>query len=538
MATYNITSPDGKVYKITAPDNASEAEVLAYAQRNYKMTPKEGAKAPDPTEGMSTGQKILVGVGKGMTDIGYGVGQMLNLVSREDVAKKRETDRAIMNTGAGQVGNFIGNAAVALPAAFIPGANTVAGASLVGAGLGLAQPSTSTKETLTNVAFGGAGGAAGQAVANRVPGMLRQWQTSAADDAARQAAQASQKFAAAKAGNQAGYVIPPADLNPGMISEALSGLSGKIKTAQVASQRNQGVTDKLARNALGLADDAQLDSATLAGIRSRAGQAYQAVSSIGQVNTTKAYLDALDEAVKPFVSQSKSFPGRGVPKLVDDIQSLKTGAFDAGDAIETIKVLRNDADAAYRAGDKLAGKAYKKASEALEQAIDDHLVKSGAPADLLKGYRSARQQIAKSYTVENALNPQTGSINAPKLAKDLERGKPLIGELRQIAEFAQAFPKASQALKEAPKATSPLDWAVGAMSGTATGNPLMLAGIAARPAVRSALLSAPVQRAALKPGFAPSLASRTIPSLIDTDPFRMLAMPLGVTGGLLATPAN
>ena len=492
----------------------------------------------DPTEGMSTTQKVLVGVGKGMTDIGYGVGQMLGIVSRDDVARKRETDRAIMNTGAGQVGNFIGNAAVALPAAFIPGANTVAGASLIGAGLGLAQPSTSTQETLTNVAFGGAGGAAGQAVANRVPGMLRQWQTNAADDAARQAAQASQKFAAAKAGNQAGYVIPPADLNPGMISEAASGLSGKIKTAQVASQRNQGITDSLARRALGLTDDAQLDDAVLADIRSKAGQAYQAVSKAGVVKPGQSYADALDEAVKPFVSQSNSFPGRGVPKVVQEIQSLKTNAFDAGDAIETIKVLRNEADTAYRAGDNLAGKAYKKAATALEQAIDDHLVKSGAPTDMLKNYREARQLIAKTYTVKNALNPQTGSVDAGRLAKDLQRGKPLIGELRQIAEFSQAFPKATQALKEAPKATSPLDWAVGAMSGTATGNPLMLAGIAARPAVRSVLLSQPVQRAALNPGFAPSLASRTIPSMIDNNLFRMLAMPLGVTGGLLATPAN
>ena len=136
------------------------------------------------------------------------------------------------------------------------------------------------------------------------------------------------------------------------------------------------------------------------------------------------------------------------------------------------------------------------------------------------------------------MNPQTGSVNAQKLAKDLERGKPLIGDLRQIAEFSQAFPRATQALKESPKALSPLDWAVAATTGTATGNPLALATMAARPMARNVLLSDPVQRAALNPGFKPSLASRVLPDLIDTDPFRLLAMPVGVTGGLLATPAN
>lgn len=46
MATYQITSPDGGTYEVTAPDNASESDVLAYAQQNYKA-PKESR--PDTT---------------------------------------------------------------------------------------------------------------------------------------------------------------------------------------------------------------------------------------------------------------------------------------------------------------------------------------------------------------------------------------------------------------------------------------------------------------------------------------------------------
>lgn len=492
----------------------------------------------NPTDDMSTTQKVLAGIGKGMVDVGRGVGQMVGLVARDDVAKARELDAPLMETGAGQVGNFIGNAAMIAPAALIPGAATIPGAAAVGAVTGLAQPSASTKETLGNIAIGGAAGAAGQAVANKVPGMLRGWQASQADEAARLTQQNAQRFAAAKAGNAQGYVIPPADLNPGMMTEALSGLSGKIKTAQTASARNQGVTDKLARTALGLPDDVPLNIDTLNAVRSQAGQAYEAVKTVGTVPANQAYLQALDDAVKPFTSQASSFPGRKVPAVVEDIQSLKTGAFDAGDAIETIKVLRNDADAAYRGGDKLAGQAYKKAVDALEKAIDDHLVASGAPADLLQNYRGARQAIAKTYTVQGALNPETGAVDALKLARDLKKGKPLSGELRTAAEFGQAFPKAAQALKESPKATSPLDWAVGAMSGTATGNPLMLAGIAARPAVRNMLLSQPMQRAALNPGHSPSLASRTLPGLLDNEVFRLTATPMAISGGLLANGAQ
>ena len=42
MAKYRITAPDGGTYEVSAPDTASEAEVLAYAQKNY-------TKAVEPT---------------------------------------------------------------------------------------------------------------------------------------------------------------------------------------------------------------------------------------------------------------------------------------------------------------------------------------------------------------------------------------------------------------------------------------------------------------------------------------------------------
>lgn len=46
MPKYRITAPDGNTYEITAPEGASEQEVLAYAQANYKQ---QAAPAPAPT---------------------------------------------------------------------------------------------------------------------------------------------------------------------------------------------------------------------------------------------------------------------------------------------------------------------------------------------------------------------------------------------------------------------------------------------------------------------------------------------------------
>ena len=304
---------------------------------------------------------------------------------------------------------------------------------------------------------------------------------------------------AAKAAADQGYVIPPADLSPGLVSEALSGFSGKIKTAQVASARNQPVSNSLARKALGIGDDVDLNVDTLEGIRRSAAGAYAPVAASGTVTPGASYAAALDKALSPFTSQSKSFPGARVPKVVDDISALKAGQFDAGDALNMVRNMRESADIAYRGGEALAGKAYKQAAGALENAIEGHLQGLGQPGSaLLKDFRDARQLIAKTYTVQGALNPQTGNINAVKLGADLAKGKPLSAELRTVAEAGQAFPKAMQALKEAPKATSPLDWFGGTAAAAGTGNILPLAAVAARPAVRAGLLSAPMQRLAIR----------------------------------------
>ena len=38
MATFTITAPDGNTYEITAPEGATEAQVLEYAKANYAKT--------------------------------------------------------------------------------------------------------------------------------------------------------------------------------------------------------------------------------------------------------------------------------------------------------------------------------------------------------------------------------------------------------------------------------------------------------------------------------------------------------------------
>jgi hypothetical protein len=69
MATFEITAPDGRLFQVTAPEGASQAEVLAYAKNNFGQ--------PSTT----LGQKAL-GIGETALSAGTGIiGQLLGNVA-------------------------------------------------------------------------------------------------------------------------------------------------------------------------------------------------------------------------------------------------------------------------------------------------------------------------------------------------------------------------------------------------------------------------------------------------------------------------
>jgi hypothetical protein len=308
---------------------------------------------------------------------------------------------------------------------------------------------------------------------------------------------------AAQQAQEAGYVIPPTQVKPSLINRILEGTAGKLTTAQNASFKNQQVTNQMAARSLGLPEDTVITPEILTNIRTQAGNAYETLGATGTIKTSPKFIEALNE-IKPYkdaVQSAKDFPTAQANPIVRVIDELKQKTFDVQSAVSKINVLRNDADMAYRAGDKALGKANKEASQVLENTIENYLANT-KQTDLLQKFRDARQTIAKTYSVENALNPATGTIDAKKLAAQLTKGKPLSGELKEAGRFAQAFPTAAQTTERMGSLPqiSPLD--VGGavitgggayLSGSGAETPATLAALLARPTLRAAALSKPVQ---------------------------------------------
>lgn len=205
----------------------------------------------------------------------------------------------------------------------------------------------------------------------------------------------------ARAGMDAGYVVPPNMLKPSFTNQVVESISGKQATQQIASMRNSDVTDGLVRKALGIADDVPLTQSTMENLRKTAGKAYSEVSQLS-------------------------------PQAAADLESLK--------------IARNESQAWFKAYNRSASpvdlakaKELRQVAEQLETALEAHAKSAGAP-ELIPALRDARKAIAKTYTVGRALNDATGTVDARVLGRMSEKGMPLSDGLDVAGKFASAFP--------------------------------------------------------------------------------------------------
>lgn len=303
-----------------------------------------------------------------------------------------------------------------------------------------------------------------------------------------------------KLGRDAGYVALPSDVGGGKIARTLEGISGKLKAEELASSKNQKVTNNLTRKYLDLPEDTPLTLETLENARESVYPAYDAIRNTGSISLGNQ---------NPF-----SNIVTGVNKVAGGKNSLMQNvpdsyAIDADTAIQRLRELRSDGNAYLRSGtniqkpnpkEVLRGKRYLAEAEKLEKTIESHVTKLGQP-ELIEQFRDARKYIAKTFTVEKALNSELGSIDARKIAKDLGKGAPITDELSIVGKYATAFPKVNKTVTDTPTPFTVLDFFGGGLGGL----PGMLLG-PTRAASRYGLMTPQAQRMFATPQYNPRTA--------------------------------
>jgi hypothetical protein len=299
------------------------------------------------------------------------------------------------------------------------------------------------------------------------------------------------------AAQKEGFVVTPGSLTPTGANVVKERIAGKTNLEQLASIKNQQVTDKVVRRAVGLPENAPLTPESMKSIREvEYNKGYVPIKNLGNIAADNVYLDDLANIEAKYTGPSKSFP-EAVPDEVGKlISKYMVDKFDAADAVDVIKNLREQASANFKKGENALAKSQLDISTALEGQIARTLETSGDPklANLLEQFKLSRQRMAVSHTVEDAIRVGSGSVDAKTLGRDIQNDKFMTGDLKTVAEFANTFPRVNAPATTigTPGAGSVLgrsfSGALGAGTGLVAGggNPLAVMAGAAAPELISA----------------------------------------------------
>ena len=522
---------ENALIKADAAGDAEGARILAAEIR--KVRSPASSKLPgildySPVSGvvegaLSLGSGAAAGTAAGFAGMGQAATNALGLTETPAGDRVRGVSEALTYVPRTKAGQVV-TGAVAYPFEKIAeGAEAVGGAVTDTTGSPLAGTAVNTAIQAAPMLIGKG--------AKAIPG------ESAASIAARARQQAlnAPKAEAVNLAREVGLKLTPEEAGGGPVSRGVASIAGEPKLAKLLSKKNAPTINDMIRRDVGLPDDVPLSREALAQIRKEAGEKYEAVKSVGRFGTDEKYRADLKAVTKQFDDAKEDFAHRAESPIQKTIEGLDVKGMKASSAIAEVKNLRNDADKAYRAGDKQLGKAYRDAAEALDGMLERHLDRHaravGDPevAKAVAEYKGARQRIAKTYAADKALDDSTGNINAKVYAAARRKGVPLSGEAADVAKLAQAFERSTQ--RSAGAATGPtiFDAAIGLIFGEPIAGQSSiargLAGLTARPLARSVMGSEPVQYMMTRPQGYGQPGLRTLQDII-----REIGTEAGATG--------
>lgn len=224
------------------------------------------------------------------------------------------------------------------------------------------------------------------------------------------------------------------------VDRGVSRMGGKHDLPAELSLDNQKTVAKLVREEIGIPEGEHITPATIDRLRGDANQKYAALERVGvDIQPDVNFFHNLHKVVMDSRSELRGgAPDPRVSRLVDQYRKTKDKV-SVGETMEEVRRLRFDArknQGAESPSTVRLGNAQRQVADALEDLIDRQV--SEAAPDAVGEWRAARQQLAKLHTLEDAMDGS--EINPQAFAKALERGEPLSGRFRDIAEVAQNFP--------------------------------------------------------------------------------------------------
>jgi hypothetical protein len=430
MAEYTVVAPDGKEITLEGPAGASQADVIAQAQKLYQPQQVQQSQPVRQTPEIPQWQSAIVGAGKGITDPLLAAGQYMGgkpaEFSQEVQRRMKPFQEANpMTFGAGQIGGgILTGGALMKGAGMIPSfarANPyIQGAAVGGVAGGLTPTETgiSGMEALQEIpqkvgmgALGGAGGTLiGRSVANVVAPKL---------------SEAAQKL-----------IGEGVNLTPGqMLGGQLRKLEDKLTSAPLLGNiidysRTKGIEEfnkaayKRALEPIGGKVPEETGRAGVEAVRSQISNAYNTLLPKMTFVPDQPLFDSLTSLPKTVVGLPKS-EGKMVADNVKEIIKKHTpdNGLISGNSFKAIEEDISKLASAYsgaRGTDAFVGDAYKKAlgqvREGLARSNPDYAEELSAINKAFANYARIRKAGSMANTQEMITPSQLA--NAVKAADE------------------------------------------------------------------------------------------------------------------------
>src|SRR5574340_253595 len=115
MPIAKVQLEDGRVARFEVPEGTTPDQVTQFAQSQFSQPSQSKGDTLELSKEPGTLELLGKGFKSGIKGVGQGIGQVLGVTSREDVARSRAEDKPVLDTTAGTIGNVAGTVAGYLP---------------------------------------------------------------------------------------------------------------------------------------------------------------------------------------------------------------------------------------------------------------------------------------------------------------------------------------------------------------------------------------------------------------------------------------
>lgn len=290
-----------------------------------------------------------------------------------------------------------------------------------------------------------------------------------------------------------GLSLDPVISNPTRMNALRATAAGQDHLLALLRRENEPKVAAILKADLGIPKTVSLNSVEpFEAVRQAAGGAKR------QIQTMTGFADDGSTAQTISALQPEALIGgkaaqKKVGRMIDEANTLVSGEVNGARLVAEIENLRKTARDIYKGTDiKPTQRAVADASmgiaNALEKMIENNLQTLGMN-DLLAQFRDGRVKMAKSYTLQEATNLNTGLVDPLIIAKMTSKDNALSGAFSDVGKIAGNFPEALGIKPGAPggfkelAATHMTRTGAGGMTGYVVGGmfgqPLLGAGIGA-----------------------------------------------------------